>query len=94
MRGASKIQDLIAENTGLDVVFNSWSKSVILSATVLFNSVPPIAKVSALTSILPNEPVEVIELLTFPVAVISSSDKSPLAVKLPVTLIESLKSIL
>jgi len=40
---------------------NSWSKSVILSATVLLISVPPIAIVLALTSNLPNEPVEVDE---------------------------------
>ena len=42
----------------------------------------------------PKDPVEDSEPLMFPVAVISSKDKSPLAVKLPVTFIESLKSIL
>ena len=50
-----------ALKAGLESVPNSWSKPVILSATVLDSSVPPIDIVFALTSNLPNEPVLVPE---------------------------------
>ena len=60
---------VIPAKVGEDVVFTVWSKSVRLSATTFPISVPPMDNVFAPTSILPNEPVDVDEPLTFPLAV-------------------------
>ena len=61
--------NVIPAKVGDDVVFTCWSKSVRLSATVFPISVPPMDNVFAPTSILPKEPVDVDEPLTFPLAV-------------------------
>ena len=57
------------------------------------DDVKGVLTLNVVDSNLPIEPVEVTEPLTLPLAIKSSINKSPLAVKLPVTFIESLKSI-